>query len=935
MQYKDPFTPIHALADVGSAASFISLAQIKSWNISYTQHRENFILADRRTFQSVGSTKIKCQVEDTQISINFRVVPFLSSKIILGRDTLRYLPIRLYYGERLLFSGHQAPVLTPRSQPELPVGEGIRNFSKDPLQRKVVYDTLIRHKEVVSQWSTTPGLIRDAAFRIPTGDAKPIYRPAIPLSQKHQSLLQTHLDDYRARGMVRPSSSPWGATTFLVPKAGTTEMRTCHDYRPLNKITERHQYPMPSARQLLGTIGTKNKFFAKVDLRWGYNQIPIQHSDIPKTAITSPCGHDEWLVMNFGFTDAPAFFQSTIEKIVGDTLNKGAVVYLDDILIYAETFEEFQKTLDTVLMRLNAAGAKIHIGKSDFLPETLTYLGMVFSEKGVQHLPERVKKLNNHPAPETVKALRSFLGFANYFRPYIPKFAQYEGQLRQLPDHNFFYNTKDTQAFEALRSAVSSDSVLAPFDPSLPIQLHVDASGNGLGAILCQLHSKNTLRVVAYASRLLSDVERRYTNTERELLAIEWAVCEQFRLQLTGLYFEVHTDHSALVHECRLKQPTSRIHRMLLKLDAFDCKIIYKPGILNAAADFLSRLSDEQISHSQPNAICSISNIERQLVEPQNRRSTIYDYHVNALHHFGLKKTYDAISQRFYWPGMARDIKTFIQDCPQCQHFNTAKKPQIAVSPILSTQPKDILNIDIVGPLPNSFGKRYIIIAIDHYTKYGFADAFPKIDGSIVRDFVKNIFIKHGAWKTVITDNAKVFTGKAFESILLDWNVKSQHISPRHPEANGNAERFIRTLRQLLRKNSQPSNWSEILHKMVLIYNRAKHSATSVTPIEVFLDKPATFSIDTKHQVSLKTIRSPTGVDQYRATYARAAVKWVPGTQVWHVPRQESQLKSGLHHFEPTRLGPYKVIGPASRKQHLLVTDGHYNWPLPTWELIN
>jgi hypothetical protein len=151
---------------------------------------------------------------------------------------------------------------------------------------------------------------------------------------------------------------------------------------------------------------------------------------------------------------------------------------------------------------------------------------------------------------------------------------------------------------------------LATFDPSLPIQLHVDASGGGLGAVLCQVHPKNVTKVVAYASRLLSPVEKRYTNTERELLAIEWSVCERFRLQLTGLQFEVHTDHAALVHECRLKQPTSCIHRMLLKLDAFDLKIVYRAGHLNTAADFLSRLPDDAVS-LENSAVCSI-NFDRQ-----------------------------------------------------------------------------------------------------------------------------------------------------------------------------------------------------------------------------------------------------------------------------------------------------------------------------------
>jgi hypothetical protein len=826
----------------------------------------------------------------------------------------------------------------------------------------------LKHKEVVSQWSVVPGLIKDAAFRIPTGHAKPIYRPAIPMSQKHQELLQAHLDDYTAKGMVRSSRSPWGAATFLVPKPGSTEMRTCHDYRPLNKITERHQHPMPSSAQLLATVGTKNKFFAKVDLRWGYNQIPVEQSDVPKTAITSPCGHHEWLVMGFGFADAPAYFQSTIESIMGDLLNQGAVVYLDDILVYAENFEEFLSRLDKVLERLNRAGAKIHLGKSDFLPQTLKYLGMEFSARGVSHLPERIRKLNEYPAPESMKALRSFLGFANYFRSFIKDFALHEGQLRQLPARNFVYTSEDSKSFEALRSAVSSNSVLASFDPSLQTQLHVDASGTGLGAVLCQVHANKEVRVVAYASRLLSSAERRYSNTERELLAIEWSVCDRFRLQLTGLSFEVHTDHAALVHECKLKLPTSRIHRMLLKLDAFDCTICYKQGSLNVAADFLSRLPDKSVSLDR--SCCSISlqqgesstsagqvkkrvrfavpeeesqacnNIscraERKFVSVQERRQVLHDYHVVALQHLGVKKTYDALCQRFYWPGMARDVRVFVEECSMCQKYNTvSRKPVHTVAPINTQAPQEMLCIDVVGPLPRSIGKKYLLVAVDHHSKFAWVKSTSRVDGFGARVFVQDLFRRYGPWQAVVSDNAKMFTGAAFSSLLLDWGVSSRHISTYHPEGNGTAERFVRTLRQLQRKNSSHSTWALATPQLVAAYNHSKHTATSASPVEVFFGQSATLPVDHRYRVHAAAPRVASGVDKYRQTYAKPAIKpLLVGASVWHVPRLKSRLTSGVQHFLPKKFGPYSVVGPSLNSQHVIVSDGQNQFTLPLWEIL-
>ena len=965
--FKDPLSAVFGLADTGSARTFMSLAQSREWGVKFHSHREHFVTADNRKFPTMGSAFLSLKIEDTDVDVRIRIVPSLCSSIILGRDILRQLPIRLFYGQRLLFSGHSPPVLTPRAKPEVPVGEGLRLLSNNPSHNAAVKKVILKHKEVVSQWSVTPGLIKDAAFRIPTGDAKPIYRRAIPMSQPHQDLLQAHLNDYTDKGMVRHSQSPWGAATFLVPKPGSTEMRTCHDYRPLNKVTERHQHPMPSAAQLLATVGTKNKYFAKVDLRWGYNQIPIEQADIPKTAITSPVGHHEWLVMGFGFADAPAYFQTTIERIMGDLLNQGAVVYLDDILIYAETFEEFIDKLDKVLHRLNASGAKIHLGKSDFLPETLTYLGMEFSAKGVSHLPERIRKLNEYPAPDSIKSLRSFLGFANYFRSFIKDFAKHEGQLRQLPTRNFVYTQKDNVAFQALRSAVSSTSVLAPFDSSLPTQLHVDASGTGIGAVLCQVHPNNNVRVVAYASRLLSPPEQRYSNTERELLAIEWSVCVRFRLQLTGLSFEVHTDHAALVHECRLKQPTSRIHHMLLKLDAFDCKIYYKQGNLNMAADFLSRLPDESVSLDH--SCCSIllqdtlvktapekkhvrfataatplhvcSNIscqaDRTFVPAQERRQVLHSYHVVALQHLGFKKTYDALCQRFYWPGMARDVKSYVKECSTCQKFNTVtRRPMHPVNPIETNAPQDILHIDIMGPLPCSAGKKFVLVAVDHHSKFAWVKAASRVTGSFVRRFVQQLFCRYGSWHAVISDNAKVFTGAALSSLLLDWGVSSRHISPSHPEANGTAERFVRTLRELQRKNSSPTTWASAMPQLVTAYNYSKHTATSASPVEVFFGQSATLPVDPCFNVHAAAPRLASGVIKYRKSFAKPAITpFSPGSLIWHVPRFKSKLTSGLQHFDPKRFGPYSVIGPAQNLQHVIVSNGSTQFSLPVWEILS
>jgi transposase InsO family protein len=931
---------ITALADIGSDVTLASLKEVRCWKIPWTKHQVNLLLADGTSFKSLGFLTVDVLIEDTHLQVKVQVVQTLGYPLILGCDTLEKLPVRFQYGHRILFSGHIPPVLTPRHAPELTIGEGIRSFSPIPAENQEVHQLLLKHKNVVSQWCKTPGLLRAAAFRIPTGSASPIYRKAIPMSAPHLKYLQNHLADYQGRNMVRPSNSPWGAPTFLVPKAGTSEMRVCHDYRQLNKITESSGYPIPSANQLQDVIGTENRFFAKIDLRWGYNQIPIETADIPKTAITSPLGKHEWLVMGFGFKDAPLYFQSVIEGTIGDILHKGVVVYLDDLLVYAKTFKEFMRILDIVLGRLDAAGAKIHLGKSDFLPRELKYLGMLFTPQGVFHLPDRVKKLNSYPEPQTKKQLLSFLGFANYFRTFIPKFSSHEAQLRSLETRAFKYTTADHQAFQYLRTAVTTDSSLASFEADAHTEVHVDASGTGLGAILIQRQASGSMRVVSYASRLLSPVEQRYSNTERELLAIQWAICDRFRLQLLGHPFQVHTDHAALVNECRLRNPTSRIHRMLLKLDAFDYTLVHRPGTQNLGADFLSRFETDvcpQPLQPVPRSPEKILVAAISMTPPTSISHTdiMKAYHVEGLNHLGFTKTYDAIARRFSWSGLRKDVQDYVSSCVTCQKFTKPVAGIIKpVQPIRTQRPHELLCVDVVGPLPLSNGRKYILVAIDHYSKFTWAKPVAHATSVACCHFLGSIFRQHGPWVAISTDNAQAFCTREFSSLLSKYSIEHRFCSPSHPEGNGCVERFIRTLRQLLRKNSSTTTWSGAIVSTLSAYNAAKHTATQASPIEVYAQKPATLAPDARFGISAPPIRPAKKVTWYQDSYAKPASPWKLGCKLWHIPRTRSDKKlSAVRHFQAQRFGPYIYLGPSHRLQHASVQKGRKTFSLPLWEL--
>jgi hypothetical protein len=376
---------------------------------------------------------------------------------------------------------------------------------------------------------------------------------------------------------------------------------------------------------------------------------------------------------------------------------------------------------------------------------------------------------------------------------------------------------------------------------------------------------------------------------------------------------------------------------MLLKLDAFDCTILHRPGHKNLGADFLSRLT-ELTTPACPVAtpVPIIASIQPVVVEsPSRRKAIMQDYHENGLLHLGTGKTVDAITRRFSWPGLRQNVKDFIKHCPTCQQFTTPiVAPVKPVQPIPTTHCQELLSIDIIGPLPRSSSFQYIIIAVDHYSKFAWARPIRRANSQACVSFVQSIFSRHGPWTAISTDGAQAFCSHAFSSLLTSHGVDHRVCTPSHSEGNGAVERLIRTVRQFIRKNSSPAGWSKDIGLFMSTYNATTHSATQAAPIEVFLCKPAVLSSDQRFNVPSPGIRSVQGTDAYRRSFTRPPVAWDVGTRLWHIPRIRSDKKlSALRHFQPTRRGPFTYVGPSHRPQFASVTDGAKNLSLPLWEL--
>ncbi|KAJ9527894.1 hypothetical protein QJQ45_005531 [Haematococcus lacustris] len=394
-------------------------------------------------------------------------------------------------------------------------------------------------------------------------DGKPPARPSYRMSKPEQDELRKQITDLLAKGLIEPSSSPYAAPVLFVQKK-SGELRMCIDYRQLNKITIRDQYPLPRIDDLFDQLAGKT-VFSSLDLQAGYHQIRIPAEDVPKTAFRTPMGHYQFKVLCFGLTNAPATFQRVMNEAFAEVINDCALVYLDDILVMSKDSEEHLVHLRRVfdLLRKNKFYAKL--SKCEFMQRTLKFLGHIISAQGISVDPCKVTAISEWPVPTSLKTLQSFLGAANYVRKFVHNFSTIAAPLTNLtgPKKESFpwkaWPQAELDAFNALKQAISNVPMLKLPDHSKPFQVHCDASLEGIGAVLMQDGYP-----LAYYSRKLIPAEINYTTGEQELLALVSA-CQQWRCYLEGVPFTLKPADSMFQVGDRVLLSTMNLRNMVGK----------------------------------------------------------------------------------------------------------------------------------------------------------------------------------------------------------------------------------------------------------------------------------------------------------------------------------------------------------------------------------
>jgi hypothetical protein len=510
---------------------------------------------------------------------------------------------------------------TLNTMPDVEELFGKQLISMPKLHAQSIKEILIEFRDVFSRSQMDIGCVSGVEHRILTGNAPPIAlnprRTPLALEDKIDDLV----DQLVQQDIIRPSQSPWNAPIVVVKKK-TGEIRMCVDYRRLNSVTSRPVFPIPDPVHLFDTLGGA-KYFSSLDLAQGYYQVPLAQEDIPKTAFTTRKGQFEFLRMPFGLCSAPGTFQRLMHQILRNENWNQCLIYLDDILIFGRTLEEHCSRLRTVLQRFREAGVKLSPKKCMFLQEEVEYLGHVITKDGIKASYSKIEKIRKWPIPKNAEEVRSFLGLCGYYRRLIKNYSALVAPLEKLCLESwtkskkkkvntvFEWTVNCNYAFENLKDALTSAPVLAFPTSQGEYVLDTDASHSSVGAVLSQLQD-GTEHVIAYASHKLTQAERNYCVTRKELLSV-YKYVKHFSHYLYGKRFKIRTDHKALTWLLNWDNPTtSQYHTWIAELSEYDFTIEHRPGKKHTNADALSRLPQcEQceLEHHDPKKKRNVKNI--------------------------------------------------------------------------------------------------------------------------------------------------------------------------------------------------------------------------------------------------------------------------------------------------------------------------------------
>ena len=800
-----------------------------------------------------------------------------------------------------------------------------------------------------------------------------------PLSAKETAAMQEYVDEALRQGFIRPSTSPVSAGFFFVEKK-EGGLRPCIDYRALNDVTVKYRYPLPLVPSALEQLRGA-RCFTKLDLRSAYNLVRIREGDEWKTAFSTTTGHYEYLVLPYGLANAPSVFQSFVDEVLRDMLQKFVFVYFDDILVYSDNIHDHVKHVRAVLTRLLEHQLFLKAEKCLFHQSSMSFLGYVLSSEGVRMNEEKVRAVLDWSNPRTTKELQRFLGFSNFYRRFIRNFSSVAAPLTSLlkgsPRH-FTWTPEAEEAFKVLKTKFTSAPLLKHPDPALPFVVEVDASEVGVGAVLSQRQGNPAkLFPCAYFSRKLSQAERNYDVGNRELLAIKLAI-EEWRHWLEGAQhpFVIYTDHKNLEYIRTAKRLNTRQARWALFFTRFQFIISYRPGSKNTKADALSRMFDTERRSATPEPIvpptCILApirwDLEREIREaavhdpqppecppgrvyvPKPLRSRLITWAHTSLGtgHPGTTRTQQLLSSLYWWSTLNKDVQTHVQSCSVCAQSKVPRHlPAGTLEPLpIPQRPWTHLSIDFVTDLPQSEGNTTIVVIVDRFSKGCCLVPLPGLPTSLQTAEVlfHHVFRRFGLPEDIVSDRGTQFTSQVWRAFMERLGVTVSLTSGHHPQSNGQVERLNQEIGRFLRCycGDRQNDWCRFLPWAEYAQNSLKHSSSGLTPFQCFLGfqpplfpwNPCSTEVPAVEEwySSSRNVWSSANVHLQRAVkrhkkaadrHRREAPAYRPGQRVW-LSTRDINLRQQCRKLGPRFIGPFNILKQINRVTFRLQLPPHF-----------
>lgn len=712
---------------------------------------------------------------------------------------------------------------------------------------------------------------------IDTGNASPVRCKLRIIPPAKLARVIEEIDRLERRGIIRKvESSEWLHPMLAVPKSNGN-LRICMDARCLNKVTKKNAYPQQNANRILSMIG-KAEYISTIDLTDAYFQIPLDKDSQEKTAFAVPTrGTYVYCRMPMGLTNSGAVLCSLIDSLFGAEFEPNGFPYLDDIVVVTETFDAHIDILGRVGEKLTYAGLTISPSKSKFAYKRLKYLGHILDVQGIAMDKSRIEAIENFPRPRCVKDIQRLMGLAGWYRRFIRNFSEITAPISELEKKSvtFEWNEDRERAFQKLIRALTSAPILANPRYDLPFEIQADASRVACGAVLVQ-HHEGEERVIAYMSQKFSATQQKYHVTELECLAVILSI-EKFRPYVEGTHFKVITDHHALIWLKNLKDPTGRLARWSLRLQAYDFTLVHRKGKFHVVPDALSRavsainasrnfdttdkwyLKHKALALEKPQEYdkfkvhnellyfnpspndeeCDQPNCLWRLCIPKEcRESIIRENHDNgSACHGGRYKTIAKVRTAYYWPGMNEDVAKYVRECEVCKLIKPHNK--ITTPPagefVEANRPFRVIASDIVGPLPLSKNQnRFLVVAIDLFSKFTIMRALKTATAKNVTEFIQNeVILKFSCPEILVCDNGVQYKSELFKNLMASRGIRVWYTANYFAQGNPTecVNKTIGTaLRAFIMQDSDQREWDRHIHEIENAINSSHHTSTKETP---------------------------------------------------------------------------------------------------------